>query len=90
MPTIKDCIYSNIQLNAASYIIIAGIIGMLVLGISLIESSKLGKSKNSQFAIRQYNFGIIYVISSSLLILITMVYKSINIYKCKYPKSDKI
>lgn len=63
---------------------------MLVLRIYLIESSKLGKSKNSQFAIRHYDFGIGYVISSSLFILITMLYNSRNIYKCKYPKSDKI
>ena len=90
MPTIKDCIYSNIQLNDASYIIIAGIIGMLVFGIYLIESSKLGKSKGYQFAIINYNYGIGYVLFSSLLILMTMIYKSINIYKCKYPKSDKI
>jgi hypothetical protein len=90
MPTIKDCIYSNIQLDFLSNFIIATSILMLVFGIYLIESSKLGKSKGYQFAIINYNYGIGYVLGSSLLILMTMIYNSRNIYKCKYPKSDKI
>jgi hypothetical protein len=90
MPTIKNCIYSNIQLDFLSNFIIASSILMLVFGIILIESNKLGKNKGYQFAIKQYDSGIRYVIGSSLLILITMLYNSRNIYKCIYPKSDKI